>query len=207
MQLSVVKIGNKKRFMIEAKIRMHVQPLFNILGKPLGTFFTPNMITFFAFLAGLISCLFICCHCFLLALCFLLLSGLFDILDGTVARLTNNSQKIGAYIDLISDRMVEALVIIGLAIAWPQYSFAYILFLIALLFHFSTFLAAGALLENTGTKGIHFEYSFIERAEAFIVFCFLLLFPTWINYLLIPFSLLIIFDGMHRFFRVIKANF
>ena len=192
--------------MIEAKLRNKVQPLFDYIGKIIGLFFTPNLITFFAFFAGLLCCLFICCHYFLLAVGFLLLSGLFDILDGTVARLTNNSQKIGAYIDLISDRMVEALVIIGLAIAWPEYSFAYILFLIALLFHFSTFLAAGALFANTGIKGIHFEYSFIERAEAFIVFCLLLLMPKCINYVLIPFSLLIIFDGIHRFARVIQSQ-
>ncbi len=205
MLLFVTKIGNKNR-MIEAKVRNKIQPLFDCIGKIIGLFCTPNMITFFAFLAGLTCCLLICCHYFVFAICFLLLSGLFDILDGTVARLTNNNQKIGAYIDLISDRMVEALVVIGLAIAWPQYSFAYILFLIALLFHFSTFLAAGALFTNTGIKGIHFEYSFIERAEAFMVFCLLLLFPKCINYVLIPFSLLIVFDGLRRFARVIQSQ-
>ena len=192
--------------MIEGKIRTHVQPIFDWLGKTVGMFATPNTITLLAFLAGIISCALICCHYCMLAALFLLLSGLFDILDGTVARLTNNSKKIGAYIDLISDRMVEGLIIIGFAIAWPHYSFAYIFFLIAVLFHFSTFLAAGALFSNTGAKSMHHDYSTIERAEAFTVFCFLLFFPAWINYVLIPFSLLIFLDGMQRFTRVLKAH-
>jgi len=43
------------------------------------------------------------------------------------------------------DRMVEASVILGFAISHPQHMFAYLLFFVAVLLHFSTFVAAGIM--------------------------------------------------------------
>lgn len=70
-----------------------------------------------------------------------------DVLDGTVARLTGCSTKIGAYVDLIFDRMVEASVIMGFYFLLPQYALAYLLFFVSVLFNFTTFIVAGTILK------------------------------------------------------------
>lgn len=189
--------------MIESHIRPKVQPYFNQLGHLFGTI-SPNSITITAFIMGIAAGVCISADFRYVALFFLLLSGILDVLDGTVARLTNQSHPAGAYIDLISDRMVEAAFIIGLSISYPQNAFAYILFLSSVLLHFATFVSAGALFKNEGHKSMHHDHSVIERAEAFIVFALLLLFPAYIFELLTLFSGAIIVDAISRFSRVIK---
>ena len=192
--------------MVEAHIRSRVQPLFDALGKavcvPLAI--SPNHITACAFLFGIATATAIVLQQPYTALACMLLSGLCDILDGTVARLTNTAQPIGAYIDLITDRMVEALIIIGFATAYPQHHMAYLLFSFAVLLHFSTFVAAGALLKNTGQKSMHHDHSILERAEAFAVFALMLLFPAHIFPILMVFNSIIIGDGIARFYRVVS---
>ncbi|GAH39487.1 unnamed protein product, partial [marine sediment metagenome] len=48
-----------------------------------------------------------------LALIFFLLAGLLDFIDGAVARFTQKATKKGAYLDTISDRYVEGIILLG----------------------------------------------------------------------------------------------
>ncbi len=189
--------------MIEAHLRTKIQPLFNKLGYLCVGYVTPNMITAIAFITGITSGVAIASNHLWCALGLLLFSGLCDVMDGTIARLSNNTQKIGAYIDLISDRMVEGAVILGFAFLYPQHYLAYILFFIAVMLHFSTFITAGALFANSGAKSMHHDHSFVERAEAFLVFALMLLFPDYIFSLLMIFNTIVFADGMARFYRVV----
>lgn len=190
--------------MIETHLRTKIQPVFNFLGKSLiPLHITPNDITIASFIFGIAAGIAIAAHHLKIGLVFLLISGLGDILDGTVARLTNNSQVVGAYMDLISDRMVEASFIVGLTIVFPQHYLAYILFLVAVLLHFSTFVVAGSLFKNDGQKSLHYDKSFIERAEAFAFFTAMLLLPQYIFELLMLLNILIFGCAIRRFFRVL----
>lgn len=144
-----------------------------------------------------------CAHLYI-ALVLLLFSVLFDVLDGTVARLTNNTQKIGAYYDLIADRMVEAAFIMGFAFLYPQHYLWYLFFFVALLLHFSTFVVAGTLFPNISSKSIHYDKSLVERAEAFIAFSSMLLFPQYIHIILGILSTLVLWCSITRFVRVIE---
>ena len=191
--------------MIETHMRTKVQPFFDKIGHNfcIPYHISPNMVTLAAFITGIVAALFICANCLLLALLFLLLSGMCDILDGTVARITNQSQKVGAYIDLISDRMVEAAIILGFTLLYPQHYLAYIVFFVAVLLHFSTFVAAGALFPNMGKKSMHYDQSIVERAEAFVVFACMMLFPSFIFELLMFFNIIVIIAGLTRFIRVL----
>ena len=190
--------------MIEGHVRTKIQPWFDKLGTLLHIKITPNLITIIALFSGIISGVCISAHCMFSALGLLWLSGLCDVMDGTVARITNRKQAVGAFIDLISDRMVEAAIILGFTFLYPQYYLAYILFFIALLLHFSTFVAAGALMKNNGSKSMHHEFSLVERAEAFIVFSLMMLFPEYIFVTLMSFNVIIFVDGMARFYRVMR---
>jgi len=79
-----------------------------------------------------------------------------------------------------------------------------IVFLIAVLLHFSTFLAAGALFKNTGPKSMYYDSSLVERAEAFVVFFLMLLMPEYAYYSLMCFNGLVFCSGIARYTRVIR---
>ncbi len=193
--------------MIETYLRPKLQPVCNMLGRCLLWFYcTPYMLTTAAFIAGLACGVAIILHYFYIACALLLLSGLCDMLDGTVARLSNTAHPKGAYIDLISDRMVESIFICSLAVAYPQHYYLYLMFFVALLLHFSTFIAAGALFDNTGAKSMHYDASFIERAEAFMAFALVLIFPAYIPYILLVLNIGIFCSASARFMRVIRYN-
>ena len=191
--------------MIETYIRKKIQPLFDAISTwvliPLQI--TPNTITLIAFITGILAGGLISINHLKSASLLLILSGLCDVLDGTVARISQQSQKIGAYIDLISDRMVEAAIVVGFTILYPQHYFAYILFFVAVMLHFSTFIVAGSLFPNMGKKSMHYDHSIVERAEAFVVFAIMISLPQYIFPLLMVFNVAIFGAGITRFFRVL----
>lgn len=192
--------------MLETYFRPLLQPYFDTSAKRLAPYTRPNTITLFGFIVGLAAGMSIALDHFVCAGILLCMSGLCDILDGTLARITNNTSPVGAYIDLITDRMVECAVIVGFAIAMPEHAFAYIVFLAAVLLHFSTFLAAGALFKNNGPKSMHYDKSMVERAEAFVIFFFMLYAPTYAYHSLMCFNALVFCSGIARYWRVINDS-
>jgi len=190
--------------MIDHYVRKHINVIFEQICSYLPANVTPAHLTLSAFIFGLAAACALSFHYSLLSLFFLWLSGLCDIFDGTVARATNSATVRGAHLDLIADRMVEAALILGFTCAYPEHYLAYILFLIALLLHFSTFLAAAALFKNTGLKSVHYEVSLIERPEAFCAFSLFILFPSYIFPLFMLFNGIIFFDALARFFRILN---
>lgn len=189
--------------MLDVHIRPQLQHLFDICAhKCIRLGLTPNKITLIAFCIGIAAPLFLVCGYSALALTCLLTSGLCDILDGTVARLTNNSHPFGAYIDLISDRMVESALVLGFASLYPDFYLLYMLFLISVLLHFSTFLAAGALFKNDSAKSMHYDKSVVERAEVFVIFACIIIAPQYQQPLLCPLTTVIFMAGLNRMRRV-----
>ncbi len=191
---------------MESKLRPVIQPLISSLSSSLPLFMSPNYVTLFGFISACGASAAISQQYLITGLFFILLCGFFDILDGTIARMRNIATPVGAYIDLICDRLSEIAIIIGFARGFPEYSFLYIIFLGAVLFHFSTFLAASSLIKNNGTKSIHYEESLIERAEAFVVFSAMCLIPNHIFALLFIFNIGVIITAMTRFYRIINLD-
>lgn len=186
--------------MIETYVRPRIQFFFDSIAVQLRC--TANAVTYSAFVFGVLSGFFVAITHLMLALVFLLLSGAGDVIDGSVARLTNNSKKSGAFIDLISDRLVEGAVIIGFSIAYPQHYFAYILFLVGVIFHFASFMAAGPLFQNTGDKSMYYIESIVARAEAFVVFAGMMVFPQFLAIQLYVFTGLVFIAGTQQFLHV-----
>lgn len=166
---------------------------------------TPNGVTAGAFLVG-------CGAAVLLAfgqtwpgVAALWLSGLLDAADGELARLTESQSPSGALLDLILDRMVEAAVLLGMVISKPELAFVVIVFLTSVIFNFSTFLAAGALLANAGKKSMHYDPGLIERTETFIFITVAILLPGYSLWLLAVLTGLIFLTGILRFIQVYEA--
>ncbi len=189
--------------MLDVHVRPRMQYLFDVCAyRCIRLGLTPNGLTLIAFCFGMCAPLFLIYGHTCTALICLAVSGLCDILDGTVARLTHTSHPFGAYIDLISDRMVEAALILGFAFLYPQFYLLYILFLISVLLHFSTFLAVGALFKNESEKSMHYDRSVVERAEVFVIFACMIIAPQYQKSLLSALTLVIFIAGLNRIRRV-----
>lgn len=193
--------------MIDTKLRQSVQPSFDLMGKGLiRLHMTPNQITVLAFIIGLITAFVLGFGYPMVALLLLWLSGLFDVLDGTVARLTNTSSKTGAYLDLVFDRVVEGAIILGFFAFMPDDIWAYLIFLVGAMFNFTTFLVAATLFKNDGQKSVHYDVGLVERTETFIVFSLMMLLPAYAFVLLMVFNAIMILTGIIRFKRILQAK-
>ncbi|MBI4337669.1 MAG: CDP-alcohol phosphatidyltransferase family protein [Chloroflexi bacterium] len=87
---------------------------------------TPNQVTLLGLLLAAPAAYFASTGHFLLAGLFLMLSGLADALDGTVARLRGRVTRFGALLDSTMDRVEEAGILLGLLVwylrqseSWP----------------------------------------------------------------------------------------
>jgi phosphatidylglycerophosphate synthase len=192
--------------MIETILRPLAQPLFDLVGMFFAYKVTPTTITLLACLFGISSGIATAGSYFLLGACLLWISGLCDVLDGTVARLTNTAHPLGGYLDLISDRMVEAAFICGFAYALPTLLWPGMIFFVSVLLHFSTFMAASALFENNGIKSMHYDISLVERAEAFIAFSGMAVWPAQAKIILWTLNGAILLTALSRLVRIMKKS-
>ncbi|OGP18690.1 MAG: hypothetical protein A3I75_04600 [Deltaproteobacteria bacterium RIFCSPLOWO2_02_FULL_50_16] len=76
---------------------------------------TPNMLTLIGFLISILSAYFFHLGRLGIAGWLMIFGASFDMLDGRVARLTNQSTQSGAFFDSIMDRFGESIVYIGIA--------------------------------------------------------------------------------------------
>ncbi len=84
----------------------------------------PNTITFFSLILGTASALAYYYEFLLTAFFLLLISGLFDLADGEVARLSGKTTKFGAVFDWIADKWIDGVVlgIVGYYYASPTWA-------------------------------------------------------------------------------------
>lgn len=80
----------------------------------------PNIITLISPFIAVISALFFGTGNLLIGGLFILFSGIFDVLDGAIARYHNRSSDFGAFLDSTMDRFSDAIIIIGLM--WGGYT-------------------------------------------------------------------------------------
>jgi len=159
----------------------------------------PNFLTICALIFGLCVPIFMYLHYVMLAFAFMVISGLLDTLDGSLARKLGSSSKVGAALDIFSDRVVESAIVFGLFLYAPETrAMPCILLMISILLCITSFLVVGIFTENESEKGFHYSPGLIERSEAFIGFSLMMLFDSLflpVAYLL---SLLIGASGIQR---------
>jgi len=193
--------------MIDSHIRYYIQFIFD---KGALVFIklkiSPNMITILSFIAGIAGSAMIFFQFTWLAFILVALSGILDIFDGTVARLTNASTSKGAFLDLVLDRMVETAIVFSFALIYPQFYIIYMLFYISVIFNFTTFMLAGMLIANNGEKSMHYDFGLIERTETFIAFLAMILFATINHILLLILTILIFLTGIIRFIKILYLS-
>jgi CDP-diacylglycerol--glycerol-3-phosphate 3-phosphatidyltransferase len=78
----------------------------------------PNTLTWLALAISIISAVTIATNHLLIGGFLILLSGLFDIMDGALARLTNQATRFGALLDSTFDRISDAVLLLGLFVLY-----------------------------------------------------------------------------------------
>ncbi len=186
--------------MIDTHARKYFQPIFNKTAKLLYSIgVSANHVTIAALILGVSSGVSIYFKHPLIAVILLWLSGLMDVLDGSLARMSQKSSAWGGFIDLIFDRTVETAVIISYALAFPDTQIGMVVLLSSIIFSISIFLTVGALAEKKGIKEFYHQAGVTERTETFIFFTLFFLLPGQRFFWIYLFAGLIYFTGIQRF--------
>lgn len=146
--------------------------------------FTPNIISFCGFSCSIAVAILLAwgglhfpLHINWIIPLLLFWAGAFDVLDGEVARRTENISKSGAFLDSNLDRLSDAILVLGLIIGgYFNYIVGFtILFLIIMI----SYIRARAENEGIDMKGV----GFMERAERLIFLFFAFILEFWIYFL------------------------
>lgn len=107
--------------MIGNRIGHRLDPyLFSFLKKILSEHSNPNLFTWMGFFATLIASFFILKERWLLAGLFIILSGLFDLFDGVIARKLNKVTSYGGFLDSVLDRYSDLIFLLAILIYYLQ---------------------------------------------------------------------------------------
>jgi len=103
--------------MIGNKIGHRLDPyLYSVFKTIFGERGNPNLFTFMGFLATLLASFFILKEFWILAGLLIILSGIFDLFDGAVARKLGKVTAFGGFLDSVLDRYSDLLFLLSLLI-------------------------------------------------------------------------------------------
>ena len=167
---------------------------------------SPMMITLIGAASGIMIPLFLYFHLSISALVFLGISGFCDTLDGSLARHKDLSSPRGAVLDIVADRLVEWAILLGLFLYAPESRGLMTIWMLgSVLLCITTFLVVGIFQENSSERSFHYSPGLIERAEAFIFFSLMILFPSFFTFLALLFGSLTLLTTITRIKQFIKT--
>lgn len=156
---------------------------------------TPNMLTLIGLTLILITAVVIALGYTTWGGVLYLLSGVFDALDGTLARLTNRKTRFGAFLDSTSDRYADAAILIGMMIPFlragqqMQVILAFIALIGSVLVSYTRARAEGL--------GLECKVGLLTRLERFLIVAIALLF-NWVTPALWVLAILTNFTALQR---------
>ncbi|MDX2170259.1 MAG: CDP-alcohol phosphatidyltransferase family protein [Deltaproteobacteria bacterium] len=129
----------------------------------------------------------------------LLGSGLCDAVDGRVARLGGGATAWGGVLDLTFDRVVEATVLLGIAVPHPPWHLPALVVACTWYVNLCVFLAVGAASERSGGKLIAYPPGLLERSELLLFALVVVLWPAWAPAAAYLYAALEVATGAQRF--------
>jgi len=171
----------------------------------------PNFISFLSLITAALSFIFLIKNNLALASPFFILAILFDWLDGKLARATGQVTKLGAYLDTIIDRYVEAFVLFGFFfLSLPKIILPSYLWISLALFGSLITTYAKSAREEKGLKKPKNNIELAGRAERVILIVlamFFGIFSPWLTvYFLILLAILSNLAAIVRIFSAIRSN-
>ena len=193
--------------MLDTYGRKYINPLINLISKKMIYFkFTAINITVIALILGVMSAITLYFDNWILSLILLWASGLFDAVDGEVARNTNTQSMIGAQIDIVCDRIVEIMFIWAIALKNENVIYELLLLMSMILISITIFLTTGIISKNKTKKSFYYQSGLMERTEGFIMFSFMIIFKKFLKQTIIIYALLIFVTIIQRMVETIKIN-
>ncbi|MEH7075258.1 CDP-alcohol phosphatidyltransferase family protein [Neobacillus drentensis] len=187
--------------MLDTHGRAAVQPIISKTAHSLLKIgFSANHVTYIAFIIGIIASILVYLGQPIAGVVVLWLSGFFDAVDGSMARQSKSSSSWGTLLDVTFDRVVEAGIIIALALRHPEPNvlMLFLLLAISIIFTMTIFLTVGALSEKESYKSFYYQPGLAERTEGFILFSLLVLFQSHLIFWSIIFIGVEITTGIQR---------
>jgi CDP-diacylglycerol--glycerol-3-phosphate 3-phosphatidyltransferase len=160
-------------------------PIVRILSK---SGITPNALTFINLALNIVAAYVIATGHFLLGGVLVLVAGLFDLLDGALARFTKQTTRFGAILDSVADRISEAAILCGLLIWYIPQEEASLEIVLIFVVLIGSFLVSYIRARAEGL-GWQCQVGLFTRAERVIVLAIGLL----INQIFIALCVLVIF--------------
>ncbi len=191
--------------MLDTKARTYIQPIF----EKTADFFinkniSANQVTILALIVGLISSILLYIDMNILAVIFLWISGYFDALDGTIARKTKSNSKLGGFIDIIFDRIIEISIILSLCIKNESLAIYSVFLLSGIILSMTIFLTSAALIDKDSKKAFYYQAGLAERTEGFIMLSLAMIFINYANIIIVIFALMVFYTAVQRFIETIK---
>ncbi|MFV0519081.1 MAG: CDP-alcohol phosphatidyltransferase family protein [Lachnospirales bacterium] len=191
--------------MLDTKAREHVQPIFDkVANFFINRKISATKVTILALIVGIIASLFLFFEYKYLALAFLWISGFLDVLDGTIARKTSSKTKLGGFLDIIFDRIVEIGIIFALCLLNKELSLCCVFLLGAIIMSMTIFLTSGALIDKDSSKAFYYQTGLAERTEGFIMLSLAMIFETFAMIFLVIFACIVYFTAIQRFVETVK---
>lgn len=190
-------------------LEVYLRPIYQtLLVDPIARMFSnysPMMITYIACLSGIMIAPALMYGHPTLAIALLLFSGFLDTLDGTVARANNKVSEQGIIFDIVSDRIVEAAVILGLFAVDPtNRGWLAMAMLASSYICVTSFLVVGVF--NREKKDFQTSTGIMERAEAFMFFLLMISLPHHFSTLAWLFIGFVMFTGYVQLARFLQTT-
>ncbi|CAH2713408.1 Inner membrane protein YnjF [Neobacillus rhizosphaerae] len=186
--------------MLDTHGRAAVQPIISKTAHYLLKIgLSANQVTYIAFFIGIIASILVYFGYPVIGVAVLWFSGFLDAVDGSMARKSKSSSW-GTVLDVTFDRVVEAGILIALALRHPDphVLMLFLLLAISIIFTMTIFLTVGALSEKESYKSFYYQPGLAERTEGFILFSLLVLFQSHLVFWTIIFIAVEITTGIQR---------
>ena len=184
----------KKYQDLRSGIKKHINKLLNLSVIPIlvKLKISPNLITIIGLFFSIVTMILITQGYLLVSGIMVVISSLFDLLDGSLARYTKTTSILGGFFDAVIDRISEVIIYIGLLIYFKDNEYTVIIiFISALLNQLVSYIKAK--YESYGVEG---DVGIFTRSERIITLSAALIlgsFNLFILYILLYLSIILSF--------------
>jgi CDP-diacylglycerol---glycerol-3-phosphate 3-phosphatidyltransferase len=127
----------------------------------------PNVLTFIGLVINIVAATFLAIGSFRIAGGVILFAGLFDMVDGRVARATNQVTRFGGFFDSVLDRYSDLALLMGLLVYYGTINRAFYVVLTAIV------MAASVMISYTRSRAENIiptcKVGFLERPERIVL--------------------------------------
>lgn len=198
------------------RLRYIFKPFIISLAKVLNKVgVTPNFATFIMLFFSILSFIFLTFfNSLLYSALFIFLTGIFDGVDGTIARLNNKSSKFGSFLDSTMDRISEFFIFLGfMYYCWDFFLWGVIdVKLILFISLFGSFMISYSRARAENIFKGDFDIGLMARSERLFYLVISLIITYFFGFLLellFLFMWLVIATSLFRFYKInqmIKTN-